>query len=57
MLLLLDVAAIALATPRNDGKSDEKLSHEAQTYYDPAAQTFALYTFCLLYTSPSPRDS
>ena len=44
MLRLLAVAAIALATPRNDGKSDEKLSHEAQTYYDPAAQTFALYT-------------
>ena len=44
MLRLLAVAAIALASPRNDGKSDEKLSHEAETYYDPAAQTFALYT-------------
>ena len=43
MLRLLAVAAIASAV-RNDGKSDEKLSHEAQTYYDPAAQTFALYT-------------
>jgi len=32
MLRLLAVAAIALASPRNDGKSDEKLSHEAQTY-------------------------
>ena len=44
MLRLLAVAALTTATPRNDGKSDEKLSHEAQTYYDPAAQTFALYT-------------
>jgi hypothetical protein len=44
MLRLLAVAAVASAAPRNDGKSDEKLSHEAQTYYDPAAQTFALYT-------------
>ena len=44
MLRLLAVAAITSALPRNDGKSDEKLSHEAQTYYDPAAQTFALYT-------------
>ena len=39
--LARDVAAMARALPRNDGKSDEKLSHEAQTYYDPAAQTFA----------------
>ena len=44
MLRLLAVAALTSALPRNDGKSDEKLSHEAQTYYDPAAQTFALYT-------------
>ena len=44
MLRLLAVAALTTAAPRNDGKSDEKLSHEAQTYYDPAAQTFALYT-------------
>ena len=44
LLRLLAVAAITSGAPRNDGKSDEKLSHEAQTYYDPAAQTFALYT-------------
>ena len=56
LLVAIGAALGASAAPRNDGKSDEPLSQEAEAYYDPAAQTFALYTLLGVATNASTAD-